>query len=501
MSENRTIHEMEETYEQLHEQMLRGELAEDEFKAEVEQLRFEDDQGRQWKIGWYTGKWYRYDQGQWVQGKPVERQALAAETAAPPPEEEEEQRPRQAVSYWLVGAIVALLLLSSVVLIIGWNTDWWRQSTGGPVATNTQPAPTATSQPTEVARSSPTAVPATDTPAPTATTAPSATPTQSPVPTAVREASDTPTSEASATESPTATEEAAEEATPAPAPSLSGRIYFPVYDPDRQTMDIYAVDLESGERELVVGQASQPALSPDGERLAYRSWARDQRAVMVLEMDDGNDWIWVNFAEAARPSWSPDGQNIVFPSRQESDRQWRIYRTRGTVIDLIRRHGGDIFGRVPIWVTDGRIIYWECPLDNCGLYSMESDGTSPQRLTTAEDDTCPAASPDGSQLAFMSNIDGNWEIYVASTQPQSGQAPRRLTNNAALDGVPTWSPDGRWLAFASNRGGSWAVWAIRPNGSGLQEVFEIGGSLEGSIAFVTAEDQHGWTWETMAWGP
>ena len=61
-----TISEMEEAYQQLHAQLLRGELDEEEFKAEVEKLRFEDELGHQWKIGWYTGKWYRYDQGQWV---------------------------------------------------------------------------------------------------------------------------------------------------------------------------------------------------------------------------------------------------------------------------------------------------------------------------------------------------------------------------------------------------------------------------------------------------
>ena len=33
-----------------------GELDEEEFKTQAEQLRFEDAQGRQWKIGWYTGK-------------------------------------------------------------------------------------------------------------------------------------------------------------------------------------------------------------------------------------------------------------------------------------------------------------------------------------------------------------------------------------------------------------------------------------------------------------
>jgi Tol biopolymer transport system component len=266
-------------------------------------------------------------------------------------------------------------------------------------------------------------------------------------------------------------------------------------------MDIHAVDLESGEQEVLIEQASEPALSSDGERLAYRSWDRNRRGLMVLDFDDSNNWVWVNFSEAARPSWSPDNENIVFPSQQESDRQWRIYRTRGTIIDLIRRHGGDIFGRVPIWLPDGRVLYWECPLDKCGLYSMQSDGTDPQRLTAAEDDTCPAASPDGSQVAFMSNRDGNWEVYLATTQPGSGQAPQRLTNDPAADGLPAWSPDGQWLAFASNRGGSWAVWAIQPNGSGLQKLFDIGGPLEGPIAFVSEEDQHGWTWETMAWGP
>ena len=83
-----TVSELEATYQQLHEQMLRGELAEEEFKSEVEQLRFKDDLGTQWKIGWYTGKWYRYDDGQWIQDKPPTQQAPVvppAAAGAPPP--------------------------------------------------------------------------------------------------------------------------------------------------------------------------------------------------------------------------------------------------------------------------------------------------------------------------------------------------------------------------------------------------------------------------------
>jgi Tol biopolymer transport system component len=261
------------------------------------------------------------------------------------------------------------------------------------------------------------------------------------------------------------------------------------------------VQVTNGERRLVVEQASQPALSPDGNRLAYRSWNSEHRSLRVQELTDGNTWTWINFAEAARPSWSPDSQNIVFPSQQEPDRDWRIYRSFGLDFDRVRRHGGDILGRVPDWLSDGRIVYWECPLNTCGLYAMQADGTSPLRLTTYEHDTAPAGSPDGSRIAFMSNRDENWEIYITGTLPPGEQDARRLTQNSARDGLPTWSPDGKWLAFVTDRDGAWAVWVMQPDGSSQHKLFDLGGPLEGEIARVTPGDQSGWTWESIAWGP
>ena len=62
----------------------------------------------------------------------------------------------------------------------------------------------------------------------------------------------------------------------------------------------------------------------------------------------------------------------------------------------------------------------------------------------------PAWSPDGQQIAFESDRDGNREIYVMNAD---GTAQRRLTENLAADLAPAWSPDSRFLVFTSERDG------------------------------------------------
>ena len=129
---------------------------------------------------------------------------------------------------------------------------------------------------------------------------------------------------------------------------------------------------------------------------------------------------------------------------------------------------------------------------------MRNDGTNLAKLTSYEYDTATAASPDGSRVAFMSNRDGNWEIYIVNAD---GSGLTRLTTNEVRDGLPAWSPDGRWLAFVTYLENRWSVWAMGVDGSLPRELFTLGGSLEGRIARVDDDQQRGWTWETIAWGP
>ena len=69
----------------------------------------------------------------------------------------------------------------------------------------------------------------------------------------------------------------------------------------------------------------------------------------------------------------------------------------------------------------------------------------------------PAISPDGKTIVFSYKGD-------LFTVPATGGDARQLTTNAAYDAYPVWSPDGRQIAFASDREGSFDVYVISAQG-------------------------------------
>lgn len=62
----------------------------------------------------------------------------------------------------------------------------------------------------------------------------------------------------------------------------------------------------------------------------------------------------------------------------------------------------------------------------------------------AHQDITPAISPDGLKIAFASNRDGPWDLYILDLS--TGETSR-FTDTTAYEGNPTWSPDGKWLAY------------------------------------------------------
>ncbi len=298
-----------------------------------------------------------------------------------------------------------------------------------------------------------------------------------------------------------------------PAPKLSGILLFPVFDPAQRTYDIYRLELATGKMEKFIKQGSQPAITPDGKRISWRSWKQDQRGLLSRPFDSPDTWTMIRFTEAARPSWAPDGQRFVFPSRQEPDRVSRLYLFTGIGDEPfieIQRHGSPIVGRTPAFLPDGRIVYQGCVENACGLYIMDVNGANPRQLTEFKDDTAPAVSPDGKKIAYMSRVSGYWQIHVINTDG-SGQRP--LTDDWYWNGLPAWSPDGKYLAFVSTRDENWPdhfalvdnagakmrLWVMDANGSNQRPLNDFAFRLDGVPANVPEHEVGGWIEERMIW--
>ena len=83
-----------------------------------------------------------------------------------------------------------------------------------------------------------------------------------------------------------------------------------------------------------------------------------------------------------------------------------------------------------------------------------------------------ALSPDGTQLAYISTVTGEPQIWIVSLDGQNGSgAPRRLTYGLGVDGV-MWTPDGKAILYGADKGGDerFGLYTVTPDGMKEVEV-------------------------------
>jgi PKD repeat protein len=215
--------------------------------------------------------------------------------------------------------------------------------------------------------------------------------------------------------------------------------YGPEYE---YRCDVYTFD--RGGRRVGVGSGFDPALSPDGTRIAYvigqaypYPGSFEPVDVLVRDLRDGSvrNLTADDPVPAAAPAWSSDSQRIAFQSRRSGTLELYVIHADGTGLTQVT-HGVGFLGR-PTWSPDDRIAF-ECAGETGGqdLCAIKSDGTGFQRLTNSGSDAEPAFSPDGTRIAFLRN-------YSLSILNADGT----ITIPANWVGLaPTWSPDGEHLA-------------------------------------------------------
>jgi uncharacterized protein YjdB len=150
----------------------------------------------------------------------------------------------------------------------------------------------------------------------------------------------------------------------------------------------------------------------------------------------------------------------------------------------------DLFVQGPVLLTSNRG-------GSADLYAV--DPRAPGALLRLTNDPAVEAmgaySPDGSSIAYVSNRDGQFELYIANAD---GSDPRRVTQTPAAEFTPRWTPDGRRLIFAAQAPGARAsqIWTIGTDGSETRALtegeatnFEPALSPDGgTVAFTSTRD-------------
>ncbi len=194
----------------------------------------------------------------------------------------------------------------------------------------------------------------------------------------------------------------------------------------------------------------------------------------------------------SQPAFSAEGTQIAFNStRDDGDgiNDWDIYRMNAAGNnERLLTPGNEVNDMEPYWFPDDTRIAFRREeqrevafSSNIWVLTLDENGqpTGERRLTTnAAIDQMPAVSPDGTKIAFASNRDGDFEIYVmkANVSEGSTNVPRKLTNNAATNSSdmsdlnPDWSPSGKKIVFESNRDGDEEIFAMNADGTGQKNL-------------------------------
>jgi len=197
-----------------------------------------------------------------------------------------------------------------------------------------------------------------------------------------------------------------------------------VYIQDRDTSDVWLLDLEGGTPErLTTGrdplpywEDTEPRLSPDGSTVAYA--------------DDGHVWLVATAGEPPR----------------------RL-----------------VEGDAPVWVDDARLLVTVERDRTTRLAVVSVDDPWPRRLAATDelgDEGAAAVSPDGTQVAYEFRPREDLKRYEIRVAGLATGETRALTGTPGMrDGEPAWSPDGETVAYLSERPGWYEVHLVGRDGS------------------------------------
>ena len=259
-------------------------------------------------------------------------------------------------------------------------------------------------------------------------------------------------------------------ATPAATSSVNGHLL--VATGHRHEMALFAMQPRNGDRLLLnYGTDQGASYSPDGTKIAFMNSYDGDLEICVMNADGtGIKQLTKNSSIDGFPTWSPDGRKIAFASNRDGDDDIWVMNANGSdQTNITSADPAD--NEDPHWSPDGRCI--ASTTDAYGVWHvllLTADGKDEAVLDWGDYATWfDSWSPDGKSFLVHSNRGGDYDIYrydIPDTDPVQWMLleAKPVSNDSAVEERATWSPDGKQVAFSSNRDGDFEIYVMNADG-------------------------------------
>ena len=213
----------------------------------------------------------------------------------------------------------------------------------------------------------------------------------------------------------------------------------------------------------VIRNNNDHVLSFDGSMLAISSHSTDDHhsRIYTVPVEGGTPKLVTQIGPSYLHGWSPDGESLVYCAQRNGDYDvYRISVDGGEEDQLTTTIGLD---DGPEYTPDSKYIYFNSVRSgSMQIWRMKPDGSNQKQMTNDECNNWFAhIAPDGKSFVFISYLPNEVEpgdhpaakrVYLRLL-PLDGGTPKVLAYLYGGQGtlnVPSWSPDGSELAFVSN---------------------------------------------------
>ncbi len=194
----------------------------------------------------------------------------------------------------------------------------------------------------------------------------------------------------------------------------------------------------------------------------------DYTNIYMVNMFDGKiTRLTTNDSNTFPGPFSPDGSKLLFTGFGLTNSFVGLMNSDGTdQVDLSNRMSTD--NGFATWSPDGTQIAFTSRMEgNNEIYLMTAAGAGATPITdNPADDFAPAWSPDGTQIAFVSDRDNPIGVNNLYLMNVDGTGIIRLTTGSEIDYGPAWSPDGNQIAFRADIDGNGDIYIVNADGSG-----------------------------------